>query len=739
LGLAGGTIEVDTKKTLTLEGLVSGGGTAGLIKQGAGTLYLSLEEYQAVKEDGSTVDGAAVKSQSFTGNTTIKEGVLVVDTVAKDLGVSNVVLAGGELRTLLSSNLLGLTLQEAGGAIDTTGTTTSITGDVTGSGDLRKKGSGTLILTRDNSYTGKTIISEGKLQITNSGALGTAGSLVLDGGVLQSAANLNLQNSAVQITDSNGTIDSAKEIIIGGKVSGDGQLIKSGAGTLKLTADNTFKSGVKIKEGVLEVKNDNSLGEKGGEVVIDGATLGITGGENTVLTRDIKLTQNGGTISVTNATATLEGKLLFADGTTSADFTKAGAGNLNLTQDNTQGNGFTGNTIIKEGTLGISSQNNLAQGQLFLDGGNLRTNAAITNFQKEIIINSTGGIDTNGFDSKVSSVLQGDGSFVKSGLGTLEFTADNSYAGGTQITGGVLLVGKDSNLGSAKTAITLDGGELKLATGSTVDFSKTTGRAIVVGANGGTLNTNSQDVTLATAITGNGSFVKKGLGTLTLEGKNTALTGDAASGKGITVEAGALQISSDENLGSTEAQLTLNNDTTLKTTAAMSLDRKVELVSGNVVLEQAQDVTINREVTGAANLIKKGGNTLSFDGDNSSYTGDVLVESGTVAIKQNLGSGAIKFQDENASTTLKTKSNVTLNNQLVLSGQTAIDTLQNTKAILTKSIDAATGKTAVLTKQGSGELQLNAASTYAGGTIVENGVLTVANNLALGTRYCSIR
>ena len=734
LGLAGGSVEVDSKKTLTLEGLVSGGGTSGLVKQGEGTLYLSLEQYQAVKEDGSTTDGGAVTAQTFTGNTTIKEGVLVVDNVAKDLGASKVVLAGGELRTLLSSELSGLTLESTGGAIDTTGTTTSITGDIKGSGDLRKKGSGTLILTKDNSeYTGKTIISEGKLQITSSGALGANGSLVLDGGVLQSAASLTLQNSAVQITSSNGTIDSAKEITIGGKVSGDGQLIKSGAGTLKLTADNTFKSGVKIKEGTLEVKNDNSLGEKGGEVVIDGATLGITGGENTVLTRDIKLTENGGTISVSNATATLEGKLLFADGTTSADFTKAGAGNLNLTQDNTQGSGFKGNTIIQGGTLGISSQNNLAQGQLFLDGGNLRTNAAIADFQKEIIINSTGGIDTNGFDSKVSSVIQGDGAFIKNGLGTLEVTADNSYAGGTEVKGGVLLVEKDSNLGSAKTTVTLDGGAVKLATGSTVDFSKATGRSIVIGDNGGTLDINNQDVTIGTAITGNGSFVKKGTGTLTLDGKNTALTGDVSSKKGVVVEEGALAITTDDNLGSTEAILALKNNTTLKTAAAITLNRDVELTSGKVTLEQSQDLTFSRQVTGAADLVKKGGNTLSFDGDNSTYTGNILVESGTVAVQQNLGSGAIKFQDENTLTTLQTKGNVTLQNQLVLSGETAINTQQNTKAILTKSIDAATGKTATLKKQGAGELQLNAASTYAGGTVVENGIVTVANNLALGT------
>ena len=71
----------------------------------------------------------------------------------------------------------------------------------------------------------------------------------------------------------------------------------------------------------------------------------------------------------------------------------------------------------------------MAEGKLFLEGGNLRTNESLT-FNKEIIINTKGGIDTANNDVTVSSKIQGNGAFVKVGEGSLTLSADNSYAGG---------------------------------------------------------------------------------------------------------------------------------------------------------------------------------------------------------------------------------------------------------------------------------------------------------------------
>ncbi|MBK6757305.1 MAG: autotransporter-associated beta strand repeat-containing protein, partial [Moraxellaceae bacterium] len=476
IGAAGATVSVEgAANVTTLEGkLRSTGG--GLTKEGDGTLNISLASGKYTEDDGSINADYKENSQTL-GQTTIKGGVLAVDNIAKDLGGAalGIELAGGDLRIGQASNLTKLILSGEGGSLDTTGATITAA-FITGDGDLQKKGSGTLVLTGVNTYTGDTTVSEGKVQISSEAGLGDAnsGKLVLNGGSLQvvGGGTVNLGKDAV-ITSSNGTIDTTgQNVTLSGTVSGAGQLVKAGSGKFTLTGDNTFEGGVRIKAGVLEVNKDNALGKETGDVFIDGATLAVT--QDAELKRNLILTEKGGTVSVVAGTATLEGNLSLDAGVLSADFTKAEAGNLNLATDNTS-SGFKGNTIIKAGTLGITSQNNLAQGKLFLDGGNLRTNASLT-FNKEIIINTTGGIDTalDALGSKtevtVSSKVQGNGAFVKSGEGTLTLSGDNAYAGGTQVNGGVLVVNDDKNLGLQSTAITLNGGTLKLNTNNSVDL-----------------------------------------------------------------------------------------------------------------------------------------------------------------------------------------------------------------------------------------------------------------------------
>ena len=271
---------------------------------------------------------------------------------------------------------------------------------------MEKLGNGTLVIAGDNSYKGDTTISNGKVQITTAKALGADGSaLILNGGVLQVAASSLVELvKDTTIESTNGTIDTTSQnVTLTGKISGVGQLIKSGAGTLTLksganSGDNTFEGGVRIKEGTLEVSTDSALGKDGGNVVIDGATLAITGTGDNTLERSITLTEKGGTVSVAaGGKATLTGELQLDKDAVFADLTKAGAGELALTKDNTTGK-FKGNTYIKGGVLGVTSENNLAKGKLFLDGGSIRTNANITTFSKDIILDSQGGIDTNGND-----------------------------------------------------------------------------------------------------------------------------------------------------------------------------------------------------------------------------------------------------------------------------------------------------------------------------------------------------
>ncbi len=202
-----------------------------------------------------------------------------------------------------------------------------------------------------------------------------------------------------------------------------------------------------------------------------------------------------------------------------------------------------------------------------------------------MIVNTTGGIDTANNDVTVSSKIQGNGAFVKSGEGSLVLSADNVYAGGTQVKGGTLVVNNDKNLGLQATDITLNGGTLQLGAADAVSFKKNdaTSRLLKVGQEGGGLDIGAFELTIETDIKGDGTFTQKGTkdGVLTLAGDNSALKG------GVTVESGTLKIDANKNLGAVGAQLTLKDGTTLDTTAAntkLVLEHSITVGDGSQVL-----------------------------------------------------------------------------------------------------------------------------------------------------------
>ena len=122
------------------------------------------------------------------------------------------------------------------------------------------------------------------------------------------------------------------------------------------------------------------------------------------------------------------------------------------------------------------------------------------------------------------------GTLIKQGSGTLTLTGNNLYSGGTQIQGGLINFSSLNNFGTGQ--ITLSGGGLQWATGTTTDISS---RLAPLGAGGGTFDTNGNNVTLPRASPAAGGLAKQGQGTLNLTGTNT-YTG------GTTVLAGTLAV-----------------------------------------------------------------------------------------------------------------------------------------------------------------------------------------------------
>ncbi|MGN6232461.1 MAG: autotransporter family protein [Trinickia sp.] len=78
---------------------------------------------------------------------------------------------------------------------------------------------------------------------------------------------------------------------------------------------------------------------------------------------------------------------------------------------------------------------------LSFDGGTVQAGVNDLAFSSPITLAGGGGtFDTNGFDASVSSVIAGAGGFTKTGAGTLDLTAANTYAGATTIAGSTLAV-----------------------------------------------------------------------------------------------------------------------------------------------------------------------------------------------------------------------------------------------------------------------------------------------------------
>lgn len=170
---------------------------------------------------------------------------------------------------------------------------------ISGSGSLTQAANGNITLTGDNTYTGETIINAGSLQIGNGGSTGSIVSNVINN------ATLDFRRS--DITRYNGII------------SGSGQLIQSGSGSIILTGDNTFSGITRIDNGALQ------LGD---------------GGNSGSLTGDIN---NNGVLIFNRAdTLNYEGNI-----TGTGSLAQQGAGTLILNGNSD----YTGSTAINSGTL----------------------------------------------------------------------------------------------------------------------------------------------------------------------------------------------------------------------------------------------------------------------------------------------------------------------------------------------------------------------------------------------------
>ena len=120
-------------------------------------------------------------------------------------------------------------------------------------------------------------------------------------------------------------------------------------------------------------------------------------------------------------------------------------------------------TIINSGSISAGRANGGGQTETlgvairFGDGGRLVLSAGgvVGTITGDIELNGGVSFETGmaaGVDLTLSNAIIGSGALIKSDAGTLTLTGVNSYSGGTTLSGGVLSVSTDANLGAAPTS-----------------------------------------------------------------------------------------------------------------------------------------------------------------------------------------------------------------------------------------------------------------------------------------------
>jgi len=630
-----------------------------------------------------------------------------------------------------------------------TGATLNMAGVISGVRPITKDGAGTVTLSAANTYTGLTTVSAGTLAYATNNAISNGAVTVNGAGATLAMGAFNDSVGAVTLTagDITGTgiltstggftMNNADATSVSAILAGSVALTKSAAGTLTLSAANTFSGTTRITAGTILLGNtlalqnstvDMTTGDTG--LVSFGpsltaATLGALTGS-----RDLSLLNTSGTpaavtLSVGNASATsyiytgvLSGGNLYKIGAGAGTFTLNPGTGISVSLNSLSANAG-GAMILKSGnitTTGIDPGQatfwmgaGARGGTLTVDGADLTVGGVGTRrFVIGAAASGTGNLISGSITAPEVYIGHNGTATMNQSGGTLTTTLLQHVDGGTAtyaMTGGTLTVRTIQNFTASANAFTfsMNGGTVRAAadTGTNNLFANNAkgGAEVTVqlGSTGATIDTSQSSARIVRPLDNMpgqaGTLTKIGTNTLTLLGNNT-YTG------GTTVSGGTLELGDG---GSVLGNITNN--------AAFSVNRTNSSTLGNAI-------------SGTGALTKSGVGLLTLSGNNT-YTGLTTVSNGTLVVSNSILSASINSN----SVSVDFASAPTNGTYVVLRGPVA------TNSLVTTSVSGLIGKNATVAN--SPNLVVQVTDRAAGPTFEDayRGIDPLAINPANGLAY----
>jgi autotransporter-associated beta strand protein len=157
---------------------------------------------QPLKFAARSATGHAANTNDCASGTLFNGITFMSTATAYTLSGNSIKLGGAVANQSAYDQAIGLNMELAagGGAFDTGAKTLTISGSISGSGQLIKSGSGKLVLSGTGTYTGGTTVSQGVLEFATLGSVPPGGGITILGGgrlVLQSGLQAGVAAGAV--------------------------------------------------------------------------------------------------------------------------------------------------------------------------------------------------------------------------------------------------------------------------------------------------------------------------------------------------------------------------------------------------------------------------------------------------------------------------------------------------------------------------------------------------------------